>query len=180
MIYKCYTCNKIGHLTKNCKVKEKLCPKCNNNNCTGTCLKSIWKGINCGGSHSANYTGCLSIKSAISKSMDRRQNLSYAQAVCRGTAKEEIEAFKANIIMNIHQLTKIITTVLWEINRDDFNTNQSTGLQIGSNCETIRKHLHRLKMALLNSSFNSSKLKLAHINICSCRINGVQISLFLK
>ena len=27
LIYKCYTCNKIGHLTKNYKLKVKLCPK---------------------------------------------------------------------------------------------------------------------------------------------------------
>ena len=32
------------------------------------------------------------------------------------------KAFKANIIVNIHQLTKIIITVLWEINRDEDNT----------------------------------------------------------
>ena len=43
--------------------------------------------------------------------MDRQQNISYAQAVCRRTAKEEIEVFKTNII-NIQQLTKIVTTVL--------------------------------------------------------------------
>ena len=29
LIYKCFTCNKIGHLTKNCKLKDKLCSKCN-------------------------------------------------------------------------------------------------------------------------------------------------------
>ena len=52
--------------------------------------------------------------------MDRRQNLSYAQAVCRRTAKEEIEALKANIIINVHNLSRIITTVLWEINKNNF------------------------------------------------------------
>ena len=122
MIYKCYTCNKIGHLTKICKLKGKLCPKCNNTNCPGTCPKSIWKCINCGRNHSAAHRGWPSIKSAISKSMDRQQKLSYAQAVCRRTAKEETNAFKANVTMNIHQLTKTITTALWEINEDDFNT----------------------------------------------------------
>ena len=35
-------------------------------------------------------------------------------------------------------------------------------------------------MASYNSSFNSSKLKLAFINIRSCRNNDVEISLFLK
>ena len=35
-------------------------------------------------------------------------------------------------------------------------------------------------MASLTSSFNSSKLKLAHINIRSCRNKVVEISLFLK
>ena len=42
-IYKCFTRSKIGHLTKNCKLKAKLCPKCNNSNCSGTCPKLIWK-----------------------------------------------------------------------------------------------------------------------------------------
>ena len=35
-------------------------------------------------------------------------------------------------------------------------------------------------MASLTTSFNSSKLKLAHINIRSCRNKEVEISLFLK
>ena len=35
-------------------------------------------------------------------------------------------------------------------------------------------------MASLTSSFNSSKLKLAHINIRSCRNKEVEMSLFLK
>ena len=54
--------------------------------------------------------------------MDGQQNLSCAQAVSRREAKEEIKAFKANIIVNIRQLTKIIITVLWEINREEYNT----------------------------------------------------------
>ena len=62
--------------------------------------------------------------------MDRRQNLSYAQAVCRRTAKEEIEAFKANVTINGHHLSRIITTVLWEINKDDFDTIDQLGHKV--------------------------------------------------
>ena len=62
--------------------------------------------------------------------MDRCQNLSYAQAVCRRIAMEEIEAFKANVIINIHHLTKIITTVLWEINKVNFNTIDQLGYKV--------------------------------------------------
>ena len=131
-----YTCNKIGRLTKNCKLKDKLCPKRNNTNCSGTCPKSLWKCTNCNGNHSAAYKGWPSIKVAISKSIDRRQNLSYAQAVCRRTAKEEIGyAFKTNVLININHLTRIITKVLWEINKDDFNTIE----QLGSKISTIVK-----------------------------------------
>ena len=54
--------------------------------------------------------------------MDRRENLSYAQAVRKRTAKEAIEAFKANIIINVRNLTRIISTDLWEINKNDFDT----------------------------------------------------------
>ena len=52
------------------------------------------------------------MKSAVTKSMDRRENLSYAQAVRKRTAKEAIEAFKVNIIINVRNLTRIISTVL--------------------------------------------------------------------
>ena len=62
--------------------------------------------------------------------MDRRQNLSYAQAVCRRTAKEEIEAFKANVIINLHNLSRIITTVLWQINKDHFDTIDQLGHKV--------------------------------------------------
>ena len=122
MIYKCFKYNKIGHLSKNFPLKTKLCPKCNHSNCSEIFIKSTWKCTNCGENHSAAYRECLSFKSAISKAMDRQQNLSYAQTVCRRTAKEEMETFKANMIINIHQLTKIVTTVLWEINREEYNT----------------------------------------------------------
>ena len=39
LIYKRYTYNKIGHLTKNCKLKDRLYLKCNKTNCSGTCPK---------------------------------------------------------------------------------------------------------------------------------------------
>ena len=50
--------------------------------------------------------------------------------MCRRTTKEEIEAFKANVIINIHHLTRIITTVLWKINEDDFNTIDQLGYKV--------------------------------------------------
>ena len=121
LIHKYFNCSKIGHLTTNYKAKVKLCPKCNTPNCAGNCPKSSWKCTNCGRKHSTAYKGCPSFKTAQVKSLDKHQNLSYAQAVCRRTAKEEIEAFKANIISNVNQLIKIISTQLWEITGDDFS-----------------------------------------------------------
>lgn len=49
--------------------------------------------------------------------MDRKQSISYAQAMFRRAAKEEIEEFKVNVIINIQQLLKTTTRVIWEINR---------------------------------------------------------------
>ena len=130
MIYKFFTCNKIGRLTKNCKPKAKPCPKCNNSNCSVNCPKLIWKCTNCGGNHSAAYNGCPSLKSAMSKSMDKKQNLSYAQALCRRAAKEEIETFNANVIINVQHLTKIITALLWENNKEDFSSIDQLGYRV--------------------------------------------------
>ena len=48
----------------------------------------------------------------------------------RKTAKEEMEAFKANVITNINQLTKIITIVLWEVNKDDFDIIDQLGYKV--------------------------------------------------
>ena len=62
--------------------------------------------------------------------MDRRQNLSYAQAVCRKRAKEEIEAFKANVIVNFHHLSRILATILWDINKEDFDTIDQLGHKV--------------------------------------------------
>ena len=80
--------------------------------------------------------------------------------------------------MNIHHLTRIITTVLWEINEDDFNTIDQLGYKVAQIKQSVNSS--RLKIVSLTSSFNSSKLKLAHVNIRSCRNKEVEISLFLK
>ena len=122
---KCYTCHKIGHLIKNCNLKDKLCPKCNNK-IVPYLSKALWKCSICHGNHSAANSGCPSVKAAISKSLDCCQNLSYAQAVCRRTAKKEIQAFKANVLINIHHLTKD----LWKINKDESNTIDQLGSKI--------------------------------------------------
>ena len=81
--------------------------------------------------------------------MDRRQNLSYPQAVCRRTAKEEIEAFTANVIINVHNLSRIITTVLWEINKIDFDTIDQLGHKVAqmikqsvNSFKDLKKWLH--------------------------------------
>ena len=49
--------------------------------------------------------------------------------------QEEIEAFKANVLININHLTRIMTKVLWEINEDDYNNIE----QLGSKIATIVK-----------------------------------------
>ena len=53
--------------------------------------------------------------------MGRQQNISYALSVYSRAAKEEIETFKANVINNTQKLVKIITTVIWKINSNEFD-----------------------------------------------------------
>ena len=62
--------------------------------------------------------------------MDRRQKLFYEQAVRRKVAKEEVEAFKASVIINVHHLLRILTTILWEINKEDFDTIDQLGHKV--------------------------------------------------
>ena len=38
----------------------------------------------------------------MTESIDRQQNISYAQAMCIKAAKEDIETFKANVIINVN------------------------------------------------------------------------------
>ena len=56
----------------------------------------------------------------MTKSINRQQKIFYAQGVCSRVAKEDTEAFKANAIINVQQLVKIITTVI-ETNRKEFD-----------------------------------------------------------
>ena len=86
--------------------------------------------------------------------MDRRQNLSYAQAVCRRTVKEEIEALKANIIINVHNLSRIITTVLWEIKKNDFDTIDQLGHKVAQIIKQSVSSFKNYKNASLTTSFN--------------------------
>ena len=99
-------------------------------NCSGNCPKSSLKCTSCGGSHSAAYKGYPLFYSTISKSLDRKQTLSYAQAVSRRAGKEEIDASKANVIINVQELTKIITTVIWEINREEYSFNDQLASRV--------------------------------------------------
>ena len=43
---------------------------------------------------------------------------------------KEIKAFRANVLINIHHLTRIITKVLWGIITDKFNTIDQIGSKI--------------------------------------------------
>lgn len=69
---------------------------------------------------------------------------------------------------------------MWKIDKDDFSTIN----QLGYNVAKIVKQLLSTStvqiMASFSSSFNSSKLKLAHVNLCFCRNKEMEISLFLK
>ena len=62
--------------------------------------------------------------------MDRPPNLSYEQAVSRRRTKDEIEAFKANVIISVYHLSRTITAVLRETNKDDFDTIDQFGHKV--------------------------------------------------
>ena len=68
---------------------------------------------------------------------------------------------------------KVITLVIWEINRGEVDYIDQ---MVGRIAEGVREAARNLTMA----SFNSFFLKLAHINICSRRNKEMEISLFFK
>ena len=130
LFYNCLACTKIDHLTKNCKLKTKFCPKFNSE-ISYNCSKTNWKCTNCEGNHSAAYKVCPSYKYVMKKSTNRQQNISYALAMCKRAAIQDIEAFKANVIINVQQLVKMITTVIYENYREEFEfIDQSLTLSI--------------------------------------------------
>ena len=151
LVNKCFISKKIGHLTKKYRSKVKLCPKCNSTNRSGNYRKANWKCRYCGGNHSAAYKGFHSYKSAISKSLGRHENISYAQAVWRRAAKETIEAFKANVVINLQQLIKIIATVIWKINNQEFDFINHLTNRVVEIVREIEKL--RLNMASFNPFF---------------------------
>ena len=73
-------------------------------------------------------------------------------------------------------MIKIITTVILEINPQEFYFIDQLANRVSEIVQKTIKKLHRLSKA----SFIISSLKLAHINIRSCRNKEMEISLFLK
>ena len=56
----------------------------------------------------------------MTKSIDSKTPPTHRQSAAE-PQKKNIEAFKANIAIDVQQLVKIITTVIWEINHEEFD-----------------------------------------------------------
>ena len=86
LIYKCFTCTKILHLTKTFKQKSKFLKH-------SKFFRQLPKGkfrMHKLRNYSSAYKWCPSYKNAISKSLVRAQNISYLQAVwCERAVKED-------------------------------------------------------------------------------------------
>ena len=131
MVIRCFNCNKLGHTAKTCKNK-KSCPRCTKENCKGDCKKENMKCINCGEKHSAAYAGCIAVKKHIQEKINLNRQKTYAASLTRETVKNEISVLKKDLL-EYSMLSKIITNVFWEINKNDFN-NLEQFAQAISNC----------------------------------------------
>ena len=78
---RCFNCQKYGHISQNCRSKQK-CPVCSEEHSFEQCQnKDKKKCSNCGGNHSAGYKGCQVFKEAKEiKELSYQKKITYAEA----------------------------------------------------------------------------------------------------
>ena len=78
---RCFRCQKFGHISKNCRGKQK-CPLCSENHSFDECQNiENKKCTNCGGSHSAGFKGCpVFVKAKEIKEFSHLKKITYAEA----------------------------------------------------------------------------------------------------
>ena len=78
---RCYKCQRFGHISKNCRGKQR-CPFCGENHSFDECQnKDNKKCSNCGGSHSAGFKGCpIFVKAQEIKEFSHQKKITYAEA----------------------------------------------------------------------------------------------------
>ena len=78
---RCFRCQKFGHISKNCRGKQK-CPLCSQNHSFDECRNiENKKCTNCGGSHSAGFKGCpVFVKAKEIKELSHQKKITYVEA----------------------------------------------------------------------------------------------------
>ena len=77
----CFKCQKFGHISKNCRGKQK-CPLCSEDHTFEECQnRENKKCSNCGGSHSAGFKGCMVfVKAQEIKQLSHQKKITYSEA----------------------------------------------------------------------------------------------------
>jgi hypothetical protein len=101
-ITQCFNCQKFGHYSINCKVKEATCVKCGGKHQLKDCKAPKAKCANCGNEHTSSYGGCTykqtQIKEKIEKNnMKSTNNLlkSYSSVITGNQINASEEKFKS-------------------------------------------------------------------------------------
>ena len=78
---RCFKCQKFGHISKNCRGKQK-CPLCSEDHTFEECQnRENKKCSNCGGSHSAGFKGCIVfVKAQEIKQLSHQKKITYSEA----------------------------------------------------------------------------------------------------
>lgn len=83
-VSQCSKCWKFGHLSRQCSVKKKICPKCAVNN-HDTCDTTSYKCVNCGGPHKAFDRDC--------EKFIKEKEIRYIMCAEKYSYKQALESF---------------------------------------------------------------------------------------
>lgn len=110
----CYKCQKFGHIAKQCKASNQVCPKCGKDdhateiNGKLLCTSEKKHCINCNQEHSSAYAGCQKKKQLIKEIKDKRNTRQPTQQQQSSLQSSQIPTSSTSLINKVTYASKLI------------------------------------------------------------------------